>query len=133
MGREIRHRPIEIMEMQPINTAPKDGSYIILWGDSGFSGTTLRCTVGKYISSYKHSPWRDYGNDAFTDTGSEPTHWSPLPSDEKTQHQIALEGLKSHLQIMINQGEIMHKMDVQHALGICTRALDKSSYFYDPN
>lgn len=70
--------------LQPIATAPRDGTYILLAGPSGYVGTPLRFEAGRF-SSYYANPgerygWRNHANDAFTDGGEAPTHWCPLPA-----------------------------------------------------
>lgn len=65
------------MKLQPIETAPKDGTYILLFGDSGYMTTPLRCSVCRW-AKWKNR-WDDHGGDAFEDDGPPPTHWCPLP------------------------------------------------------
>lgn len=65
---------------QPIETAPKDGTYILLAGLSGYTTTPLRASVGHFDPDYRPlNPWQDHANNAFTDGGSLPTLWMPLP------------------------------------------------------
>lgn len=64
-------------QLQPISTAPKDGTYILLFGDSGYMTTPLRCSVCRW-SKWK-TRWDDHECDAFEDGGPPPTHWMPLP------------------------------------------------------
>lgn len=67
-------------EWEPIATAPKDGTFILLAGPSGYSTTPLRVEVGRWYPEYRPgSPWQTHSNDDFTDGGPEPTHWMPLP------------------------------------------------------
>ena len=69
------------MELQPIETAPRDGTYILLFGKSGYTTTPLRCQVGHYDADYRPlNPWQTHSNDAFTDGGKEPIYWAPIPS-----------------------------------------------------
>lgn len=68
-------------KLQPIETAPKDGTYILLFGPSGYTTTPLRCQVCRYYPEYRPlQPWVNHANDSFLDGGSAPTHWMPLPS-----------------------------------------------------
>lgn len=67
-------------ELWHIGTAPKDGSFIILFGPSGYAGTPLRAEVGHFVESYNACPWRTHSGDAFEDGGLAPTHWLPLPA-----------------------------------------------------
>ena len=67
-------------QWQPISTVPKDGRYILLAGPSGYSTTPLRVEVCRWYPEYHPlSPWINHSNDDFTDGGSQPTHWMPLP------------------------------------------------------
>lgn len=59
-----------------ITTAPRDGSFVLLFGDSGYVTTPLRCEVGHWIDGV----WRTHANDHFTDGGPAPLYWLPLPS-----------------------------------------------------
>ena len=68
------------MTLKPIETAPKDGSYILLFGDSGYTTTPLRCSVCRYDSSYRPlQPWVTYSNDSFLDSGDPPIYWCEIP------------------------------------------------------
>ncbi len=65
----------------PIDTAPRDGTWILLAGPSGYGSTPLRVEVCRYDPDYRPlNPWQTHSNDAFTDGGPEPTHWLPLPT-----------------------------------------------------
>lgn len=65
------------LELQPIETAPRDGTYIVLFGPSGYRTTPLRCEVGFYDTG----SWRTHSNDWFTEGGEEPTHWMHGPKE----------------------------------------------------
>ena len=66
---------------QPISTAPRDGTYILLAGSSGYGTTPLRVAVCRYASTFRPlNPWVNHANDAFSDGGEAPTHWMPLPT-----------------------------------------------------
>ena len=68
------------MKWQPIETAPRDGTYILLAGDSGYTTTPLRVEVCRYDADYHPwQPWVNHANDSFMDGGGEPTCWLPLP------------------------------------------------------
>lgn len=67
------------LEWLLIETAPRDGTFILLAGDSGYVGTPLRVSVGRQIPNYKIGRWLTHSGDAFTDDGEEPTLWMPLP------------------------------------------------------
>jgi hypothetical protein len=68
------------MKWQPIETAPKDGTFIILGGPSGVQSTPLRAHIARWYPAYRPlNPWQTHDNDAFTDDGEPPTCWLPLP------------------------------------------------------
>ncbi len=55
---------------RPIETAPKDGTYIILLAPSGYRTTPWRAEVGHWDGEYRPlSPWQTHSNDSFTDGG----------------------------------------------------------------
>jgi hypothetical protein len=64
----------QILEWKPIETAPKDGTFILLLCDSGFTTTPYRVVVGRWLKGYRDY-WIDHANDAVTDGGPGPTHW----------------------------------------------------------
>lgn len=67
-------------KLRPMDTAPKDGTYILLFGPSGYTTTPLRCEVCRYDARYRpRQPWIDYANDSFLDSGDPPVGWLPLP------------------------------------------------------
>lgn len=69
------------MILQPIETAPKDGTWILIAGDSGYSTTPLRFAAARYYPEYRpNNPWQTHSDDAFTDDGGLPTYWCPLPT-----------------------------------------------------
>jgi len=70
-----------MIKLQPIETAPKDGRFILLAGDSGYTTTPLRFQACRYYPEYRPlSPWVDHANDCFEDGGGPPLYWMELPS-----------------------------------------------------
>ena len=68
------------MKMYPIETAPKNGRYILLAGPSGYTTTPFRFSACRYDIKYRPlNPWVTHSNDAFTDGGEAATHWCELP------------------------------------------------------
>ena len=65
-------------EWQPIETAPKDGTFIIL----GYAGSHV--SEGRWVSDPSRNHWRETGwfdtdADVLCDHPGRPTHWMPLP------------------------------------------------------
>lgn len=58
--------------LQPIETAPKDGTYILLLGPPLAAGLPIRCEVGRWSSS---DQWMSHKHVAF----EQATHWLPMP------------------------------------------------------
>jgi hypothetical protein len=68
--------PILSPVLQPISTAPRDGTFILVAGESGYTSTPLRYAVCRWVEG----DWRDHAHDHFTDGGPEALYWMPLPS-----------------------------------------------------
>jgi hypothetical protein len=69
----------EAQAWQPIETAPKDGTFVLVSGDSGYVSTPRYVEVGRFIPAYRDY-FVDISGDSFTDAWPEhPTHWMPLP------------------------------------------------------
>lgn len=65
-------------KLNPMETAPT-GEYVLLFGESGYGSTPLRCEVCKCYPAW--GGWRNHADDRFGDTGNpEPVGWLPLPS-----------------------------------------------------
>jgi len=68
------------MNLQPIETAPKDGRCIILGGPSGYLTTPLRVEACRYDPIFRpRQPWVNHANDSFLDGGCPPSCWLPIP------------------------------------------------------
>lgn len=63
-------------EWQPIETAPKDGSQVLLYGPSKWLSTTATKThsigIGWFSTMFGQNKW-------ITGATETPTHWMPLP------------------------------------------------------
>ena len=69
----------ELLVLKPIETCPKNGTYFLAWGPSGYTTTPLRCEVCRWDEDHRPlSPIQTHSNDPFTDGGAPATHWSPL-------------------------------------------------------
>ena len=65
---------------KPIETAPRDGTWVLLAAPSGYKTTPLRVGVCRYYPEYRpKDPWQNHSNDSFRDGGAPPSHWMPLP------------------------------------------------------
>lgn len=59
------------MEWHPIETAPTDGTDVLIGGDFSYVGGVV---MAKYITDYPRSTFSDMDGDLYY-----PTHWMPLP------------------------------------------------------
>ena len=59
------------MEWQPIESAPKDGTWLMFFGEP--ARTSSQCMIGRWDVSSWESADDGYG------MYLEPTHWMPLP------------------------------------------------------
>lgn len=75
-------------KLRPIETAPKDGTFIYLYGDSGFTTFPYRVKVGRWSKSKE--AWIDHANDHFIDDGPPPESWSPILVSEHEFNQAGL-------------------------------------------
>lgn len=76
-------------EWQPIETAPKDGTMVVLHWDwepltvVGYFGASTNQPPG---DDPERETWRVHWDEATLDGGfDEPTHWMPLPSPPNPQ------------------------------------------------
>ena len=70
--------PVLREKLNPINTAPRDGTYIELYAPSGYIGVKMRSSIGYW----GEKGWRTHSNDWFTEGGADATHWLPCPDFE---------------------------------------------------
>jgi len=74
----------EVMEWQPIETAPRDGTVIDLWTRRG---TFYQDRWKRYADMWFAKglgQWRNGRGDVFINEGI-PTHWMPLPNPPEVQ------------------------------------------------
>jgi hypothetical protein len=64
-------RAVEPDGWQPIETAPKDGTDVLVWADGG-QYVAAWC---QYFTAFKIAPTAEYDNDPYVSA----THWRPLP------------------------------------------------------
>jgi hypothetical protein len=67
------------MEWLPIESAPKDGTHILIFEVPAFEGDEQMYVVGR---------WSDFGwTESYADEYAicSPTHWMPLPPPPKTE------------------------------------------------
>jgi len=86
-----------IEKIFPMETAPKDGTFIFLFGDSGYTTYPFRIRVGRWVPEYRDH-WIDVANEAFTDGGDDPIGWAPIVDEYelflKRQSQYIIEQQK---------------------------------------
>lgn len=76
----------------PLSMAPKDGSYVMLVGNSGYTDTPFRAIVAHFVKEYatpgmtqlseeeaEKYGWRNHSNDSVMDDGSMPFGFIKLP------------------------------------------------------
>lgn len=87
---------IEANKWRPIEEAPRDGTYVLLRGDSGYIGTPYRYIVARHDVKYRPlQPWVTHANDSVLDDGKMPTHFRPLPDDRLAEVcEVLLEALE---------------------------------------
>ncbi len=73
----IEQPKVNTSALKLIDTAPRDGRFILLAGPSGYTGTPLRYEAGRWSTDYR--AWVNHSNDRFTDGGADATYWMPLP------------------------------------------------------
>lgn len=75
-------------EWQPIKTAPKDGTWVLIKGGKPREGFYSwekidgddRPVVAKFMTDYWDGYWTyAYWNSGWNSTYKKPTHWMPLP------------------------------------------------------
>ena len=73
----------DAVQLHPIATAPRDGSYVLVAGGSGYTTTPLRFAACRWEDGgaygLKSAGWRTHSDDWFTEGGADATHWAPLP------------------------------------------------------
>lgn len=72
-------------EWQPIETAPKDGTMILVWDESSSPGVVAAYFLSETHDDEEWSGWI-YGDQLLADADPEgplPTHWMPLPEPPK--------------------------------------------------
>jgi hypothetical protein len=62
---------------RPITTAPRNGTFILVRGDSGYTTTPYRMAVCQWSRDY--GGWMTHSHDRFTDGGDDATEWMPVP------------------------------------------------------
>lgn len=77
---------------KPIATAPRDGTFVLVAGESGHKSTPLRAAVCRWVagSCPAAEGWRTHAGDWFTEGGPDAALWSPLPGEESDRGLVAL-------------------------------------------
>lgn len=76
----------QMSEWQPIETAPKDGSQVLVWDQTeGVCTARFQSHVEEWRASWGSEEWIQDGSvydDALV--ARKPTHWMPLPAPPKS-------------------------------------------------
>jgi Protein of unknown function (DUF551) len=73
----VRRALHERMEWKPIETGPKDGSEVLVYGRGNYT-----------VAYWDRGEWRDVGEIGWAGMygdGNQPTHWMPLPKAPNTR------------------------------------------------
>ncbi len=76
------------MAWQPIDTAPKDGTWVLLCGGNtneyDFDDEMLPCHSRPVVAHWNGSDWAyGYWDGAWRSCYEKPTHWMPTPEPHK--------------------------------------------------
>jgi hypothetical protein len=88
------NRRIDSLDLRPMASAPKDGTFIYLYGGSGYVTFPFRVVIGRWVKAYRDY-WIDIEGDNFSDAGDarDPLFWSPIPKEHQQQYEAAVEKL----------------------------------------
>lgn len=70
-------------EWQTIDTAPKDGRQILLYGQWYGEINKLDENMSIYLAEYIYDEWSVVGGDYYASNVVNPTHWMPSPEPPK--------------------------------------------------
>jgi len=95
------------LKLFPMSTAPLDGTYILLFGNSGYVTAPLRCEVCHYDPEYRpKNPWQTHSNDAFSDGGGgDLVGWLPLPEAPEVPDSLEPHTLYLVRDVALNMGQ----------------------------
>lgn len=75
------------LDWKPLDSAPRDGTFVELRGDSGMKSYPYRVMIAKYDRDHERRGWTQQFNDphcwrtvlgdSVTDDGPMPSHWRP--------------------------------------------------------
>ena len=103
----------------PIDTIPKDGTYVLVFGDSGYIGTPLRAEICKYDAEWRpKNPIVNHAGDAFTDGGAEAKYWFPL-SGFVTDDEYVLYAEFGELRAIVMKGNVNELLKKMHTEEMC--------------
>lgn len=73
------------MKMKPMIICPRDGTFVVLFLNSGYKTTRLRAVVAHWDSQFRpRQPWIDHAGDSIFDGGGnihEIRGWIPVPEE----------------------------------------------------
>lgn len=73
---QVWNESVQENKWKPISSAPKDGTYIMLLMNSGYTSTPYAVIIAQYDKSYpRGTTWRDHANDSIFDGFQEIIDW----------------------------------------------------------
>ena len=81
--------PLKVPETYDIESAPKDGTWVILMSAVEYASkdAPCRCCVGRWLDNNRGGGWYTYDGDKYSEEdGYHPERWLPLP--DHTFHTI---------------------------------------------
>jgi hypothetical protein len=106
------------MSLKTIDSAPKDGRYILLFSKTGSKERPLKCDEG-WWESFGSDPnigrWIASNDRSFQDGQDQPTHWCEIPTEEDNSY-IRLLNLVADIRAAVGDptGKLMQDELVAH-------------------
>lgn len=72
-------RSLIVMKLKPIETAPKDGTIVIIFGGNAYGEVGLDMYNAGCVAEYTYGTWHAVYVDQYSVRIDNPTHWCELP------------------------------------------------------